>query len=78
MPEVSFMACQLGNDLRTATGRNLWLFKTKTGLHPCLQTPASKKKVLREKDESLGILASDEWRVSYLALLPEQRQQSIY
>jgi hypothetical protein len=47
-------------------------------LDPWVQTPATIKKVLREKGESLGIPTGDEWRVPYLALLLEQRQTAHY
>ena len=60
------MACLVGRDLRTVTGRNLRLLQTESGLDPWVQTPATIKKVLREKEDSLGIPPGDEWRVPYL------------
>ena len=72
------MACLVGRDLRTVTGRNLRLLQTESGLDPWVQTPATIKKVLREKEDSLGIPPGNEWRVPYLALLLEQKQTAHY
>ena len=77
-PEVSFMACLVGRDLRTVTGRNMRLLQAESGLDPWVQTPAIIKKVLREKEESLAVPHGDEWRVPYLALLLEQKQTAHY
>ena len=72
------MACLVGRDLRTVTGRNLHLIRRETTLDPWEETPAAIKKVLAEKEENLATPMVDEWRVPYLTLLLEQRQRAHY
>ena len=72
------MACLVGRDIRTTTARNLRLISSETGLDPWVDSPSTFKKVLREKDDNLVVQPSDRWRVSYLALLLEQRQAAHY
>ena len=74
--EVSFMAHLVGRDLRSVTWRNLRMVEDETGLSPWLQTAAKVKQALASVKEDVP--AGDHWRPSYLALLPEQRQEAHY
>ena len=75
-PEVSFMAYLVGRDQRTTTGRNLRLISDETGADPWSVTPAMTKKILVEKD--VPVPDADKWRIPYLSLLLEQRQEAHY
>lgn len=77
-PEVSFLACLVGRDVRSATAKNLRLLRRETGLDPWVDSSTTFKRALREKEDNLLVPATDEWRVSYLALLLEQRQAAHY
>ena len=74
--EVAFMAHFVGRDMRTVTGRNLRLIEDETGLSPWIQTSAKIKQVL---SSDLDVVpARDQWRIAYLGLLLEQRQEAHY
>ena len=73
-PEVSFMACLVGRDIRTTTARNLRLVSRESGLNPWVESSSTIKKVLSKQEDNLDIPAGDEWRLPYLSLLLEQRQ----
>ena len=75
-PEVSFMAYQVGRDLRTTTGRNLRFISEESGLDPWTASAASVKKVLSEKVSAVP--EGETWRLPYLGLLLEQRQFAHY
>ena len=75
-PEVSFMAYQVGRDLRTTTGRNLRFISEESGLDPWTASAAMVKKALSEKVSAVP--EGDAWRLPYLGLLLEQRQFAHY
>ena len=72
------MACLVGRDVRSTTAKNLRLLRRETGLDPWVDSSTTFKRALREKEDNLLVPATDEWRVSYLALLLEQRQAAHY
>ena len=74
--EVAFMAHFVGRDMRTVTGRNQRLIEDETGLSPWIQTPAKIKQVLAS--DIYVVPARDKWRIAYLDLLLEQRQEAHY
>ena len=62
--------------MRSVTGKNLKLIEDETGLSPWLQTPAKIKQVLASIKEEVP--ATDKWRIGYLGLLLEKRQEAHY
>ena len=74
--DVSFMANLISRDLCSVTGRNLRMVEDETGLSPWVQTPARFKETLASVKEDVP--AADHWRLGYLALLLEQRQEAHY
>ena len=77
-PEVSFLASLVGRDIRSITGKNLRLVARESSLNPWVVTPGTIKKVLKEKEENILVPPDDHWRLAYLDLLLEQRQNTHY
>ena len=75
-PEVSFLASLVGRDIRSITGKNLRLVARESSLNPWVVTPSTIKKVFKEKEENILVPPDDHWRLSYLDLLLEQRQNA--
>ena len=75
-PEVSFLASLVGRDIRSITGKNLRLVARESSLNPWVVTSSTIKKVLKEKEENILVPPDDHWRLSYLDLLLEQRQNA--
>ena len=67
--EVSVMANLAGRDIRSTTGSNLCLVQKESGLDPWQCSPVELKMVVHQKEQ---------WRVQYLAILMEQRQELLY
>ena len=71
--EVRVLANLAGRDMRTTTGRNLNLLRELSGLDPWVFGGARIKEEL-VKVEEVAVADADQWRLSYLRKLLEQRQ----
>ena len=71
--EVVVMACIAGRDVRSNTGKNLRLLEKQSGLDPWAYGSARIKQELINRD-IVSVPQQDQWRVSYLAKLLEERQ----
>ena len=71
--EVRVLANLPGRDIRTTTGRNLNLLRELSGLDPWVYCGARIKEEL-VKVEEVEVADADQWRLSYLRKLLEQRQ----
>ena len=71
--EVRVLANLAGRDIRTTTGRNLNLLRELSGLDPWVYGGARIKEEL-VKVEEVEVADADQWRLSYLRKLLEQRQ----
>ena len=71
--EVAVMANLAGRDIRSTTGRNLAYLQECSGLDPWVFGSARLKEEIL-KNEAVEVPPLDEWRISYLRNLLEQRQ----
>ena len=74
--EVRVMAGIVCRDVRTTTGRNVWLLERETGVDPFLTKSWQIKAVLTGKLASIPDM--DMWRIMYLSKLLEARGQAYY
>ena len=75
--EVAVMANLAGRDIRSTTGRNLAYLQECSGLDPWVFGSARLKEEIL-KNEAVEVPPLDEWRISYLRNLLEQRQMLHY
>ena len=75
--EVAVMANIAGRDLRSTTGRNLAYLTESTGLDPWV-FGSDRLKLELSKTETVPVPPVDQWRISYLRDLLEQRQMLHY
>ena len=74
--EVSIMSHIVARDIRTTTGRNLYLIRDLTGLDPWCCSSEKVKKALGEK--MVEVPEQDMWRIPYLERLLEERGEAHY
>ena len=74
--EVRVMAGVVCRDVRTTTGRNVWLLRRETGVDPLLTKSWQIKAILTRK--LACIPNGDRWRIMYLAKLLVDRGQAYY
>ena len=75
--EVAILANLLGRDIRSASGSNLALIAEITGCNPWIDGHVKIRKELNEA-EAVTPADADKWRVKYLCMLLEQRQEWYY
>ena len=75
--EVATINNLLARDIRSSTGRNLRTISELTGKSPWTDIAASMRTKLAEA-EAVVVADMDKWRVEYLGVLLEQRQQWHY
>ena len=75
--EVATLANLLARDIRSSTGRNVRTISELTGKSPWSDTAASMRIKLAEA-EAVVVADMDKWRIGYLGVLLEQRQQWHY
>ena len=75
--EVAVLANLVGRDMRTTTGKNLSLIRKHSRGNPWTDSPKCLRAEMA-KDEVVEVDDMDKWRVGYLGLLLEQRQQWHY
>ena len=74
--EVRVMCGVSRQDIRTATGANIALVRSETGLHPVLTNIEQVRQKLMEK--VAPVPEADQWRLHYLTKLLSQRGEAFY
>ena len=74
---MATLANLLARDIRSSTGRNVRTISELTGKSPWSDTAASMRIKLAEA-EAVVVADMDKWRIGYLGVLLEQRQQWHY